>query len=275
MQRLQNKIAIITGGARGMGARTSRLFIEEGATLVIADVLEEEGQALADELGPRASFQRLDVSDEANWQRLVDDTLARHGRVDVLVNNAAVLTFGAIGALPRETFERVLAVNLTGTFLGISAVTPIMCRQGAGSIVNISSVDGLRGVNALAAYAASKWGIRGLTKVAALELGLHGVRVNSVHPGGVDTLMSNPGGAPRESLADQYRMVPLQRIGAPEEIARATLFLASDEASYCNGSELAVDGGMSAGFYYEGLPGSPTAPVSWDAHHELGDQRHG
>lgn len=257
MKRLENKVAIITGGARGMGAQTSRLFVEEGATVVIADLLESEGQALAAELGDRASFRRLDVSDEDGWQRLVGETVERHGRIDVLVNNAAVLVFGAIEQLSKAEFERALSINLTGTFLGIHSVAPIMREQRSGSIVNISSVDGLRGVNALAAYVSSKWGVRGLTKVAALELGPHGVRVNSVHPGGVDTLMSNPTGTSREALAEQYRMVPLQRIGAPEEIARATLFLASDEASYCNGSELSVDGGMMAGFYYQGLPGSP------------------
>jgi 3alpha(or 20beta)-hydroxysteroid dehydrogenase len=257
MQRLTNKIAIITGGARGMGAETSRLFVAEGASVVIADLLETEGQALAEELGDAASFRRLDVSNEDDWQQLVTETLQRFGRLDVLVNNAAVLVFGAVEQLAKADFERTLAVNLTGTFLGIQAVAPIMREQRAGSIVNISSVDGLRGVNALAAYVSSKWGVRGLSKVAALELGPHGIRVNSVHPGGVDTQMSNPTGASREELAGQYRQVPLQRIGAPEEIARATLFLASDEASYCNGSELSVDGGAAAGFYYEGLPGSP------------------
>ncbi|MDA8483154.1 glucose 1-dehydrogenase [Pseudomonas resinovorans] len=257
MQRLANKIAIITGGARGMGAHTSRLFVEQGATVVIADLLEDEGRALAAELGEAASFRRLDVSKEDGWQQLIHETVERYGRIDVLVNNAAVLVFGAIEELTQAQFERALSVNLTGTFLGIRSVAPIMREQRAGAIVNISSVDGLRGVNALAAYVSSKWGVRGLTKVAALELGPHGVRVNSVHPGGVDTVMSNPTGASRDELAPQYRTVPQQRIGAPEEIARATLFLASDEASYCNGSELSVDGGVAAGSYYPGLPGSP------------------
>jgi 3alpha(or 20beta)-hydroxysteroid dehydrogenase len=257
MQRLANKIAIITGGARGMGAQTCRLFVEEGATVVIADLLETDGQALAHELGDAASFRRLDVSSEEDWQKLVNETVERFGRIDVLVNNAAVLVFGAIEQLSKADFERALSINLTGTFLGIHTVAPFMRERRCGSIVNISSVDGLRGVNALAAYVSSKWGVRGLTKVAALELGPHGVRVNSVHPGGVDTQMSNPTGASREELAGQYRQVPLQRIGAPEEIARATLFLASDDASYCNGSELSVDGGAAAGSYYEGLPGSP------------------
>ena len=257
MKRLNGKVAVITGGARGMGAHTCRLFVQEGARVVVADVLEDEGRALVRELGDAASFHRLDVSDEAGWQALVEHAQQRFGRIDVLVNNAAVLVWGAVDALPKQDFERALAINLTGTFLGIRAVAPLMKAQRAGSIVNISSVDGLRGVNALAAYVASKWGVRGLTKVAALELGHHGVRVNSVHPGGVNTPMSNPSGAPVQEVNKAYANVPLQRVGEPDEIARATLFLASDEASYCNGSELAVDGGMAAGSYYPGLPGAP------------------
>ncbi|MGE8441994.1 MAG: SDR family NAD(P)-dependent oxidoreductase [Comamonas testosteroni] len=257
MNRLENKVAIITGGARGMGAQTSRLFVQEGAKVIIADVLESEGQALARELGDCACFHRLDVSDEANWQDLVEKAMDRFGRIDVLVNNAAVLVYGAIDELSKRDFERTVSVNLVGTFLGIRAVASIMKMQQAGAIVNISSVDGLRGVNALAAYVSTKWGVRGLTKVAALELGHHGVRVNSVHPGGVDTIMGNPTGAPREEINKHFQNVPMQRVGSPEEIARATLFLASDEASYCNGSELAVDGGLAAGAYYLGLPGAP------------------
>ena len=257
MTRLSGKVAIVTGGARGMGAQTCRLFVQEGARVVIADVLGDEGRALASELGDAAVFMHLDVSEEPSWRSLVEQTVERFGRIDVLVNNAAVLVFGAVDELPKQQFERALAINLTGTFLGIRAVAPIMKKQRAGSIVNISSVDGLRGVNALAAYVSSKWGVRGLTKVAALELGHHGVRVNSVHPGGVNTQMSNPRGAPLEEVNKAYANVPLQRVGDPDEIARATLFLASDEASYCNGSELAVDGGMAAGAYYPGLPGAP------------------
>ncbi|ANJ74936.1 glucose 1-dehydrogenase [Ralstonia insidiosa] len=257
MNRLLNKVAIVTGGARGMGAQTCRLFVQEGARVVITDVLEAEGEALARELGDAARFRKLDVSDESQWASLVAETVEDFGRVDVLVNNAAVLAFGSITELSKAAFERVVAINLVGTFLGIRAVAPFMKQQGAGSIVNISSVDGLRGVNALAAYVSSKWGVRGLTKAAALELGHHGVRVNSIHPGGVNTVMSNPTGAPLEEVNQGYRHVPAQRVGDPDEVARATLFLASDEASYCHGSELAVDGGMAAGSYYPGLPGSP------------------
>ncbi|HEV8312452.1 MAG TPA: glucose 1-dehydrogenase [Burkholderiaceae bacterium] len=257
MNRLAGKVTIVTGGSRGMGAQTCRLFAQEGARVVIADVLGDEGRALASELGDAAAFMHLDVSEEASWRSLVEQTVERFGRIDVLVNNAAVLVFGAVDELPKAQFERALSINLTGTFLGIRAVAPQMKAQRSGSIVNISSVDGLRGVNALAAYVSSKWGVRGLTKVAALELGHHGVRVNSVHPGGVNTQMSNPRGAPLEEVNKAYANVPLQRVGEPDEIARATLFLASDEASYCNGSELAVDGGMAAGAYWPWLPGAP------------------
>lgn len=257
MARLSEKVAIITGGARGMGAETSRLFVQEGAKIIIADMLDADGEALAAELGEAAHFCHLDVSDEASWKALIEDTLARFGRIDILVNNAAVLVFGTITSLSKDDFERALSVNLTGTFLGIQAVAPTMKTQRTGAIVNISSVDGLRGTNALAAYVSSKWGVRGLTKVAALELGLHGIRVNSVHPGGVNTAMSNPDNRSLDEINEAYRHVPLQRVGNPEEIARATLFLASDESSYCNGSELAVDGGMAAGAYYAGVPGSP------------------
>jgi 3alpha(or 20beta)-hydroxysteroid dehydrogenase len=257
MNRLEGKTAIVTGGARGMGAATCRLFVAEGARVVIADVLEEEGQVLARELGDAARFVRLDVADEANWARVAAFAVEAFGRVDILVNNAAVLVFGGITELSKRDFERVVSINLVGTFVGVRTIAPLMVAQGGGSIVNISSVDGLRGVNALAAYVSSKWGVRGLTKVAALELGHQGVRVNSIHPGGVNTAMSNPTGAPLEDINKHYTTVPMQRVGQPEEVARATLFLASDESSYCNGAELSVDGGVAAGAYYPGLPGAP------------------
>ena len=246
MGRLEGKVAIVTGGARGMGAATCRLFVAEGAHVVIGDVLDAEGEALARELGDAARFMRLDVADEASWVRVTEATMEQFGRIDVLVNTAAVLTFGGITELSKRDFERAVSINLVGTFVGIRTIAPRMIAQKSGAIVNISSVDGL-----------SKWGVRGLTKVAALELGHQGVRVNSIHPGGVNTAMSNPTGAPLEDINKHYANVPLQRVGLPDEIARATLFLASDEASYCNGAELAVDGGMAAGAYYPGLPGAP------------------
>ena len=255
MAELKDKVAIITGGARGMGAATSRLFAEAGANVVIGDMLTSEGEALAGELG--ATFERLDVGDEANWRAVVERTLTRHGRIDALVNNAGVVSFGAIVDTSVEEFERVLRVNLIGAFLGMKTVAPTMLARGAGSIVNISSVNGFRGSNATGAYTASKFGVRGLTKAAAFEFGHRGVRVNSVHPGGVDTLMGNPARLEGDAVNKDYRDVPLQRIGRPEEIARVSLFLASDAASYVNGAEIAVDGGWTAGVYLAGLPGTP------------------
>lgn len=257
MGKLAGKVAIITGGARGMGAATSRLFVAEGAKVAIADVLEEDGAALAAELGEAACFYKLDVTSEEDWARVVAATEADLGPIDALVNNAGVLLFKSILETTKADYERVLGVNLVGEFLGIKAVAPGMIARGKGSIVNISSVDGMKGANSLVAYASSKWGVRGLTKVAAMELGHKGIRVNSVHPGGVDTVMSNHSGAPRIEIDKQYGNVPMQRIGGPEEVAAASAFLASDESSYCHGTEIVVDGGMTVGTYYMGFPGSP------------------
>jgi len=257
MGKLAGKVAIITGGARGMGAATSRLFVAEGARIAIADVLEADGAALAAELGEAARFYKLDVTSEDDWARVVAAAETDLGPVDVLVNNAGILMFKSILETSKADYERVLGVNLVGEFLGIKAVAPAMIGRGKGSIVNISSVDGMKGANSLVAYASSKWGVRGLTKVAAMELGHKGVRVNSVHPGGVDTVMSNHTGAPRSEIDKSYGDVPMQRIGGPEEVAAATAFLASDEASYCHGTEIVVDGGMTVGAYYMGFPGSP------------------
>jgi 3alpha(or 20beta)-hydroxysteroid dehydrogenase len=257
MGRLSGKVAIITGGARGMGEATSRLFAQEGAKVAVADLLDEAGAALVQELGGGARFYRHDVTDAASWSALVAQVTQDLGPVDILVNNAGVLLFRSLLETSQEDFERVLKVNLVGNLLGIQAVAPGMIDRGKGAIVNISSVDGMKGANGLAAYCSSKWGIRGLTRVAALELGHKGVRVNSVHPGGIDTAMGNQGARPREEINKGYGNVALQRIGAPEEVARASLFLASDDASYLAGAEIVVDGGMIAGNYYEGFPGSP------------------
>ena len=257
MARLDGKVAIVTGGARGMGAATVRLFVAAGARVVIADLLEAEGTALAQELGDAARFVRLDVTSTESWVGAVRFAQEAFGPVDVLVNNAGVLLFKGLLQTTPEEYRRVIEVNLVGEFLGIQAVAPGMIARGGGAIVNISSVDGMKGANGLGAYASSKWGVRGLTKVAAMELGHLGIRVNSVHPGGVDTAMTNVDHMPRDKVNERFRNIALQRIGAPEEIARATLFLASDEASYMAGSEIVVDGGMVIGQYYPGIPGAP------------------
>ncbi len=257
MSKLQDKVAIITGGARGMGSATSRIFVAEGARVIIADVLDQEGENLAQELEGSAIFCHHDVTDEKSWQAIAAKAESEFGKIDVLVNNAGVLLFKTIAETEKQEFEHVLGVNLVGTFLGIKTVGPRMVERRKGSIINISSVDGMKGANGLAAYASSKWGMRGLTRVAAMELGHHGVRVNSVHPGGVNTIMSNPTFAPREKIDKGYTHIPLQRIGEPEEVAQATLFLASDDSSYLCGAEIPVDGGMLVGHYYEALPGAP------------------
>jgi 3alpha(or 20beta)-hydroxysteroid dehydrogenase len=244
MGRLDGKVAIITGGARGQGAAEARLFAAEGARVVIGDVLDDMGAAVADELGSDvAAYTHLDVTDEDQWAAAVALTEDRFGPVTVLVNNAGILMFQAIHRTERADFERILQVNLTGVFLGIKAVTPSMARAGGGSIVNISSTAGLTGLPYLGAYVASKWAVRGLTKSAAIDLGSKGIRVNSVHPGGIDTPMIE--GTDRD--APYYKRLPVPRMGSPDEAARAVLFLASDDASYTTGAELTVDGGATAG----------------------------
>jgi 3alpha(or 20beta)-hydroxysteroid dehydrogenase len=259
--RLAGKVAIITGAARGIGGATAKLFAAEGAKIVIADLLEDEGRALAKAIGDAAFYCRTDVTDEDDWQNLADAAREKFGAVDVLVNNAGIGLFKTLFDTTKAEFERVLAINLTGVFLGIHTLGPRMVELGHGSIVNISSNEAMRGVNGLGAYAASKWGVRGLTKVAAMELGHKNVRVNSVHPGGTDTNLANPLKRSADELQPTYTIQPIQRIGKPHEIAAVSLFLASDEASYVCGAEFAVDGGSSIGRYRGALPGKPDDAV--------------
>ncbi len=261
MNRLAHKTAIITGAARGMGAATARLFAAEGARLVLGDVLDAEGEALARELGPVALFRHHDVADESSWTALLEAANSHFGGVDILINNAGVLLMKGLMDISKQEFERILGINLVGSFLGIKAVAPQLIARGAGSIVNISSVDGLKGTNAMGAYASSKWGLRGLTKVAAMELGPRGVRVNSVHPGGIATPMTthpNPPPGVEAATRRYFKTMPLGRMGIAAEVAHVNLFLASDDASYVSGAEIAVDGGMSIGPYYMSQPGAPT-----------------
>ncbi len=256
MGRLTDKVAIVTGAARGMGAAIARRFIEEGAVVTLTDVIPEVAETAA-QLGERARAVVHDVADEAGWTALVDELMAQHGRIDVLVNNAGILMFRDLLSTTATDLRRILEVNVVGTFNGMRAVAPHMIRQGRGSIINNSSADGLQGANALTAYVGSKFAVRGMTKVAALELGPYGVRVNSVHPGGIDTPMANPQGVPAAQFDVAFKPYAAQRAGRPAEAAECFVFLASDESSYCMGSELAVDGGLTAGHYYYGLPGSP------------------
>lgn len=257
MGRLSGKVAIVTGAAQGMGAATARLFAEEGAKVALGDVLAERGEATAKDIGEAAFFGQLDVRSDASWREFVAATTQRFGTVDILINNAAVVHYTAIESLSQADAERVLAINVIGGMLGAKNVAPVMKKAGRGVIVNISSVDGLRGCNGLTVYTASKWAVRGMSKSLAYELGPSGIRVCSVHPGAVNTEMGNPAGHEGDDLMQPYRRVPLQRIADPMEIARASLFIASDEASYITGAELAVDGGWSAGYYQPLLPGAP------------------
>ena len=257
MKKLAGKTAIITGAAQGMGEATARLFAAEGANVVLADVKDTEGQAVAASIGANAVFHHLDVSSDAGWAALVASALERFGAIDILVNNAGLVHFTAIENFNPNDATRLLGVNLVGPMLGAKHVVGPMRTRGKGVIINISSVDGLRGCNGLSLYTASKWAVRGLTKSLAYELGASGIRVCSVHPGAVDTPMGNHRQQTGDELNANYRRVPLRRIGQPEEIAQASLFLASDAASYMTGAELAVDGGWSAGYYQPALPGCP------------------
>lgn len=243
MADLNGKVALITGAARGQGAAEARLFVAQGARVIITDVLDTEGKELAESLGDAARFVRHDVTDEDSWNAAVGEAVSTFGKLDVLVNNAAIYTMKPLIETTSEELERILKVNLVGAFNGIKAVVPAMTEAGGGSIVNISSQAGIEGLMNHSAYGSSKWGLRGLSKIAALELGPAAIRVNSVHPGPIATpmvpyLTTGPGSFPT---------LPLERTGLPEEVAELVAFLASDAAAYITGAEVTVDGGLAAG----------------------------
>jgi 3alpha(or 20beta)-hydroxysteroid dehydrogenase len=244
MGRLDGKVAIVTGGARGQGEAEVRLFVAEGAKVVISDVLVDAGTAVADSLGDDAVFLRHDVSREDDWEAAMSLATERFGGLDVLVNNAGILHNATIAKHTLADYERVVAVNQVGVFLGIRAAIEPMTSRGGGSIVNISSGAGLRATKYSFAYAATKYAVTGMTACAALELARYGIRVNSIHPGIIDTAMvasDDP-----EASNRIIRATPMRRVGEPEEIARVALFLASDESSYMTGSHVPVDGGVTA-----------------------------
>ena len=243
MGRLDGKVAIVTGGARGQGAEEGALFAREGAAVVLTDVLDEEGEKRAAAIG--ADYLHHDVTSEADWERVVTATRERHGHVDVLVNNAGIFRSASLEGTELADYRRVIEVNQVGVFLGMRAVAPVMKQAGSGSIINISSVAGLEGQPRTIAYSASKWAVRGMTKVAAAELGRYGIRVNSIHPGLIDTDMMQELPAIQQGKLDKVnRLILLGRPAKPGEVAQLALFLASDESSYCTNSEFVVDGGV-------------------------------
>jgi 3alpha(or 20beta)-hydroxysteroid dehydrogenase len=246
MKRFENRTVIVTGGARGMGASHARGFIAEGANVVIADVVDQEGQSLADQLGDRAIFSRLDVTSEADWAATVTAAETAFGPVSVLVNNAGIVHFAPIADTTPADWSRVIDINLTGTYLGIRALASSMRKAGGGAIVNISSGAGMSGAFGLGAYVASKWGVRGLTKTAALELARDKIRVNSIHPGATRTTMAAQPDV-EAVMAASVRGLAIPRIAEPEELTRLVLFVASDEASFSTGSEFIADGGALLG----------------------------
>src|SRR3954449_305557 len=245
MGRLDGKVALITGAARGQGAAEARLFVAEGASVMLGDVRDADGELVAKELGDRAAYLRHDVTSEDDWRGLVAEARSRFGRVDVLVNNAGVFRIVGMTNTTLEEYMRIVTINQVGTFLGMKAVTETMIGQGAGSIVNISSVAGLQGSAGTIAYTASKFAVRGMTKVAALELAPFGVRVNSVHPGFIDTdmLREELGATAVASMAGAGAQVPNGRLAEADDVAKLVCYLASDDSAYSTGSEFVVDGG--------------------------------
>ena len=243
--RLEGKVAIITGGARGMGAAHARKFVEEGAKVVITDILEKEGSALAEELGENIRFIKHDVTKQSDWKHVVSTAEETFGPVNILVNNAGIVIFKTIGDTSEEEYKRVIDINQVAVFMGMKEVLPSMRRAEGGSIVNISSLAGLVGVAGSMAYVASKFAVTGMTKVAALEYADYGIRVNSVHPGLILTPMTASDDF-AEAKNDVTKTIPLKRAAQPEEVTNLVLFLASDEASYSTGSEFIIDGGLLA-----------------------------
>jgi 3alpha(or 20beta)-hydroxysteroid dehydrogenase len=248
--RLDGKVALITGGARGMGKSHVRHFVAEGARVVVGDVLDDQGAAVAAGLGEASCrYVHHDVTSEAQWAAAVAAVMDAFGRLDVLVNNAGVLKFASISDMPLADFRQILEVNAVGCWLGMKAVIEPMTAAGGGSIVNISSIEGFTGAAGLSAYSASKFAVRGMTKAAASELGQLGIRVNSVHPGGVLTRMViESAQASGHADGDSFlQSMPLSRFAQPVEISRLVAFLASDDSSYSTGSEFIADGGILCG----------------------------
>lgn len=245
MGRVSGKVAIVTGGARGMGESHARRLVEEGAKVVLTDVLVDEGEAVARELGCNAHFMRHDVTSEAQWKQIISDSENIFGPVSILVNNAGIASWGPLETLEETDFRDVIDINLVSVFLGMKSVVPSMKNAGGGSIINISSVSGIVGTPLTLAYTASKFAVRGMTKTAAIELASYSIRVNSIHPGFIRTPMAVPTPESEELLAGVIDATPAHRMGEPEEVSNIVVMLASDETQFSTGAEFVVDGGLS------------------------------
>ena len=260
MNQLQDNVAIVTGAARGIGEATAKRFIEEGAFVLLTDILEDQGMDTAARLGKNARFLKHDVSSADQWKTAVEYCISEFGKIDILVNNAG---FGGVNFELMETLDvdiarKTLDINVIGTLLGMQAVVPHMKNNGSGVIINTSSTTSLRVMNSLAIYGASKWAITGLSKASALELGPFNIRVNTIHPGGANTPMGNVAQVSLDEYSKAFAHSPLQRACDPSEVANGMLFLASNQSAYCTGTELVIDGGQSAGLYMSALPGAPS-----------------
>jgi 3alpha(or 20beta)-hydroxysteroid dehydrogenase len=249
MGRLDGKVALVTGGARGMGEAHVRLFAAEGARVVFGDIRDDEGEAVAADVGERVRYIRHDVTSERDWADAVELTLDTFGKLDVLINNAGVLRFARIEQMSPDEFRRILDINATGCWLGMKSVIAPMREAGGGSIVNVSSIEGFSGAAGLSAYSASKFAIRGMTRSAAMELGQYNIRVNTVHPGAILTpmVLEAADSYDAEAGAAFLKSMPLGRLAEPAEVSPLIVYLASDESLFSTGSEFVVDGGILAG----------------------------
>lgn len=264
MGRLEGKVALITGGARGQGEAEARLFVSEGAKVLIADVLDAEGAKVAAEIGEAALYVHLDVAQEDDWRRAVETAVATFGKLDVLVNNAGIVRVGPMENMDLESYMAVINVNQVGTFLGMRAVVAPMREAGGGSIVNVASSDGVKGMNGVAAYASTKWALRGITKATAMELARHRIRVNSVCPEAGSAELSAPflpaGIDPVRASEDNLKqlLAPPAHYRLDDfigDVARTVLFLASDDCPTATAADFIIDGGLTAGYVQPGIPG--------------------
>ncbi|WP_330253527.1 glucose 1-dehydrogenase [Nocardia sp. NBC_00565] len=240
MGRLTGKVALISGGARGMGAAHVRALVAEDARVVFGDILDDEGATLAKELGDNAAYVHLDVREKQQWRDAVAEAVQRFGSLNVLVNNAGIVNGNLLVDFELAEWQKIIDINLTGTFLGMQAATPAMIEAGGGSVINISSVEGMRGSPGLHGYTATKFAVRGLTKSTALELAQYGIRVNSIHPGLIRTPMT-------EGIPEDFLQIPLGRAAEASEVSALVTYLASDESSYSTGAEFVIDGGLTVG----------------------------